>query len=65
MHTREKKLICEAIGIMTKYGAKEYSNALEKKIVTEAWAGIDKKLPPSEAKKRLKDLADFLITRSI
>lgn len=65
MHTKDKKLIEEAIGIIKKYKAKEYVAETQKKIVTDAWGNIEKKLKESEAKRRLKELVDFLISRSI
>jgi geranylgeranyl pyrophosphate synthase len=64
MHTRDKELIKEAIAIMTKYGAKAYSEGLQKKIMEEAWAKIEGKLKPSAAKERLKQMTEFLISRN-
>ena len=64
MHTRDRALIDEAISIMTKYDAKAYSEALQKKIVEEAWSRIDGKLKPSAAKERLKQMTEFLINRN-
>lgn len=64
MHTRDKGLINEAIAIITKYKAREYSEKLQEKIIREAWNRIDKKLQKSEAKDRLMQLADFMIKRN-
>lgn len=64
MHTRDRKLIDDAILIMTKYKARKYSEALQEKIVKEAWSRIDKKLLKSEAKERIRQLAEFLIERN-
>lgn len=64
MHTRDKALINEAIAIITKCKAREYSEKLQEKIVKEAWGRIDKKLPESDAKDRLSQLAEFLIERN-
>lgn len=64
MHTREKRLIREAIGIIDKYGAKDYAKKLQEKLVTKAWNGISRKLNPSPAKDKLKAMADFLVTRA-
>ena len=54
MHTRDKALIDEAIAIITKYKAREYSERLQEKIVKDAWSRIEKKLKESPAKDRLK-----------
>ena len=63
MHTRDMELIAEAIAIITKYNARDYSEKLQEKILRESWDRIDKKLPESEAKRRIKQLSDFLINR--
>ena len=63
MHTRDRSLINEAISIITKYRAKEYSENLQEKIVKEAWGRIEKRLKKSSAKDRLEQLTEFLIQR--
>ncbi len=65
MHTKDKKLIIEAIGIIKRYGAREYVSKTQKKIVTDAWNNIERKLNESDAKTHLKELVDFLINRSV
>lgn len=65
MHTHDRKLIDEAIKILTKYGAHEYSKKLEERIVKDAWSRLEKSLPDSDAKKTLKSLTEFLVNRSI
>ena len=64
MHTRDKALIDEAIAIITKYKAREYSERLQEKIVKDAWSRIEKKLKESPAKDRLKQLTEFLVQRN-
>jgi geranylgeranyl diphosphate synthase type 3/geranylgeranyl diphosphate synthase type I len=64
MHTRDRALIAEAIAIITKSKAREYSERLQEKIVKDAWGRIEKELPESEAKRRLSQLAEFLIERN-
>jgi len=64
MHTREKSLIKEAVGIMERYGAVDYAKQVARRIVEEAWAEVDRWLKPSEAKKALESLARFLIERT-
>ena len=65
MHTRDRALIKEAIAIITRYMAREYSERIQDRIVADAWSGIDKRLKSTEAKRRLKQLAEFLANRNI
>jgi geranylgeranyl diphosphate synthase, type I len=65
MHTTDRAYIEEAIKIINKYGAIEYSKALEESVVKDAWKDLNMILPDSEAKKTLKSLVEFLINRSI
>jgi geranylgeranyl diphosphate synthase type 3/geranylgeranyl diphosphate synthase type I len=64
MHTQDQQLRDEAIGIIDRSGAGDYCRQVEKKIVMDAWSRLDSHLQPSNAKERLKGLADFLINRS-
>ncbi|MDE1871062.1 MAG: polyprenyl synthetase family protein [Candidatus Micrarchaeota archaeon] len=65
MHTTERTLIDEAIEIIGKYGAIDYAKNLEQKLVKDAWKNVDGAIPDSDAKKVLKSMAEFLISRSI
>jgi len=65
MHTKDQKLRDEAIAIMKKYGAIEYAKERAKKLVKDAWGDIEKMLPESDAKKKLKAFAYYLIERKI
>ncbi|UCD07325.1 MAG: polyprenyl synthetase family protein [Candidatus Aenigmatarchaeota archaeon] len=65
MHTRDKELIKEAIDILHKYGSIDYASGVARDIVSDAWKDIDPILPESDAKKKLKTFADFLIERDI
>ncbi|MCW4021068.1 MAG: polyprenyl synthetase family protein, partial [Candidatus Bathyarchaeota archaeon] len=65
MHTSEESLRKKAINIIKKYGAIEYARNSAAKMVRESWSEVDKILPPSEAKKKLGMLADYLIKRKI
>lgn len=65
MHTRNQKLIDEAISIMEKYGSLEHVKNFAKKIVEESWKDAEKLLPASDAKKKLNAFAKFLIERKI
>ena len=65
MHTKDPVLIKEAIMIIDKYGSKEYSGKIAEKLIKKAWEDVDKLLPESTAKDRMKQLVDFLVHRSI
>lgn len=62
-HPSDETIIKEAIELIESAGAFEYASEVAKKLVTEAWLEADKILPESEAKKKLKDIADYLIQR--
>jgi len=65
MHTSDQKLRNEAIHIMENYGSIEYTKKFAKKLVQESWSEVDKLLPPSNAKERLRAFATYLIERKI
>jgi len=65
MHTSNQTLRDEAIAIMKKYGAIDYVKRTATRIVEESWSEVNKLLPESEAKKKLKAFAEFLIKRNI
>ncbi|MDH5448048.1 MAG: polyprenyl synthetase family protein [Candidatus Bathyarchaeota archaeon] len=65
MHTNEQKLRDEAIAIMEKYNAIDYAKKYARKIVRESWNNVDKLLPASAAKEKLRAFADYLIERKI
>ncbi|MEM3672797.1 MAG: polyprenyl synthetase family protein [Candidatus Bathyarchaeia archaeon] len=65
MHTSDQKLREEAIALMEKYGSIEYAKHFATKIVEESWREVEKILPASEAKEKLKAFAEFLIKRKI
>jgi len=64
MHTKDRKLINEAISIIETTDAKAYAEQMQNEILSKAWAAVDKILKPSEAKEKIKALTDFLVTRS-
>ncbi|MEM1666645.1 MAG: polyprenyl synthetase family protein [Nitrososphaerota archaeon] len=63
LHTNEPSLIEEAITLIKKSGAIEYASGVARELVSKSWTVLDKLLPDTPAKKKLKALADFLITR--
>ncbi len=65
MHTTDQKLRNEAIAIIKKYGSVDYAREKARTMIKEAWSGVDKLLPKSEAKKKLKAFADYLVERKI
>lgn len=65
MHTSDQKLRNEAISIMENYGSIDYTKKFARKLVQESWNEVDKLLPPSDAKERLRAFATYLIERKI
>jgi geranylgeranyl pyrophosphate synthase len=65
MHTKDRKLIEEAISIISKYGAIQYSKEKAKEIVSKAWEEVAQLVPDGEAKKKLEAFALFAIEREI
>jgi geranylgeranyl pyrophosphate synthase len=65
MHTSDQTLRDEAIALMEKYGSLDYVRRCAANIVKESWKEVDRLLPTSEAKERLKAFAEFLIKRNI
>lgn len=60
---KSKKEILEAISIIKKYQAIDFAKKKAKEILNKSWEKIDKILPASKAKIKLKSLVDFLIER--
>ncbi|MCS7117262.1 MAG: polyprenyl synthetase family protein [Thaumarchaeota archaeon] len=60
----DPNLIREAIDMMVSAGSIEYARAFSRRIVTDAWTELDGKLSDSEPKRALRELSEFLITRS-
>ncbi|MBS7624648.1 MAG: polyprenyl synthetase family protein [Candidatus Bathyarchaeia archaeon] len=65
MHTSDEGLRRRAIEIIKKYGAVEYARHVATRIVDESWRNIEGLLPESDAKKKIKMLAEYLIQRRI
>jgi geranylgeranyl diphosphate synthase, type I len=64
-HTSDNGEIEEAIAIIDRHGAKEYTRKMSRVIVSDAWAALEKLLPKSEARDRIKQMSEFLIGRTI
>ncbi len=65
MHTKDEKLIKEAIEIMKKYNAIEFAKNFARELVKKTWEEVEKLLPESEAKQKLKAFSQFLIERDV
>ena len=64
MHTSDQRLKNEAIRLMQKYGALQHVKETASEIVQESWEAVERLLPSSEAKEKLKAFAEFLIKRN-
>lgn len=64
-HTKDKQEIKQAINIIKKYGAIDYSLKKARKIVEDSWESVDRILPETIAKKKLRAFADFCVNRDI
>lgn len=65
IHTRDKKPIKEAIGLIEKGNGLDKAKETMAKLFTDTWAELDQLLPDSQKKQKLYDLARFLIERQI
>ena len=65
MHTTDQKLRDEAINIIKKYGSTKYAKEFARNMVKKSWTEVDRLLPPSEAKEKLKAFASYLVERKI
>lgn len=60
--TKDQQKISDAIEILKKYNSHEYARKQAEKLIVKAKKGLEK-LPQSEAKQKLLELADFFINR--
>ncbi len=65
LHTRDEKLITEALSILKKYGGVDYAKGVAKEMVRNTWKEVDSILKSSDAKEKLKKFVDYLVERSI
>jgi len=65
MHTLDQKLRDESISIIEKYGSIEYAKEKARNMVKQVWEDVNKMLPESGAKEKLKAFAYYLIERKI
>lgn len=63
MHTTDRALIDEAVGIMERAGSIDYARTYALDLVTEAKAELEAALPKSKAKSLLLGMADFFVAR--
>lgn len=64
MHTKDPKLIAEAIAIIIKYGAREKAEQIALEELLRAWKDVDRLLPESKAKRMLGSISNFVISRN-
>lgn len=64
-HTDDMDEKREAIEIIEKYDGVGYAKKRAEEIIKEAWDGLDELLEKSKAKKRLKELMNYLIYREV
>jgi geranylgeranyl pyrophosphate synthase len=64
MHTRDPKLIQEAISLMKATNSLEYAAQRAKQIVQRAWEEVAGVFPDNEAKHKLQSFAYYLIERN-
>lgn len=65
LHTKDRKLIEEAVAIIRKYGAIEYAKEFARDMVKKAWKDAEPLIRNGPAKDRLKAFADFMVEREI
>lgn len=53
----------EAIEIIKRYGSVDYAKQVAERIVKKSWEEVEKLLPETQAKEKLKAFADFLVHR--
>lgn len=63
LHTSDQELINEAIAILKETKSTDYARQVARDIVVAAWNEVEKVIPESEAKSKLKIFADYLIER--
>ena len=64
-HTTDSERINKAVEILDRYGAGSYVDKVKERLIREAWNELDRKLPESGAKKKLRGMLDFLIERTV
>lgn len=62
-HTEDIKERREAISILEKYGAIEYARKVARNIIKNAWKDVEKVLPESDSKEKIKAFASYMIER--
>ncbi len=53
----------EAIALLLKYNTLSYAQRVAKELVSKTWATLEKKLPETDAKQKLKEFAEYVVTR--
>jgi len=64
-HTKNKRIVNQAIALIKKSGAIDFASAKARQIVSNAWKNIEPILEEGEGKEELKAFADFVINRDV
>ena len=65
MKTNDDALIQEAIDILHKSGSIKYAEEKAKKMLIEAWEGLEPNLPQGSTKNQLRQLSMYLVNRDL
>lgn len=64
MHTKNAMEIREAISLINKYGSIDYARGLSRSVIGSAWEQLDRILPNSIAKERVRAMVAYLLGRT-
>ncbi len=64
-HTKDEKLLTEAIELIKKHNSIEYAKKTAARLVEAAWKNLDEILQPSDAKKELRALAELVLHKVV
>jgi geranylgeranyl pyrophosphate synthase len=65
MHTKDRKLIDEAVGILKKYDSIKYAKTRATEIIKESWDGVKDLFPEGESKNKIEAFVTFMVARKI
>jgi geranylgeranyl pyrophosphate synthase len=64
-HTKDSNMIKEAIETIKEAGSIEYAKEFARNMINKSWQEIDRVLPDSEAKKKIRAFSEFLVERKL
>jgi geranylgeranyl diphosphate synthase, type I len=65
MHTKDKNLQKEAIAIINKNNSVEYATKIAGELAEKAWKEAESVIPETEAKMKLRELAELMLNRTV